>query len=121
MKILAITNTHFLNYTKNDLDFYQQNLSEKITPPDSFEIVESVERNLNDNNSTSQKNKMLMKIAKIFEDAGAFQTALDFYKNVKRDIPFENIKKQKDIDFDIQRVTEKIYKSNETNKKQEDL
>lgn len=109
MKILLFKNNYSLNYNKEDFDFYQQKISDRIAPADSVEIVQNVMKELEPNTSASEKNKMFFKIGKIFENAGSFQNAKSFYEKIKQNIPLDKTKKHQDIDFDIERVKDKTF------------
>lgn len=109
MKILSFKNNCFLNYNQNDLDFYKNRITEKISPPDSFEIVQSVIDELDSDNTQNNKNKILYKIGKTFENAGAYQNAKNFYEKIKQNTSYDKTKKHQDIDFDIERVIQKDF------------
>ena len=109
MEISFLKNNDSLNYTKDDFNFYQQRISDKIAPADSVEIVQKVIKELEPNISASDENKIFFKIGKIFENAGAFQNAGKFYEKIKQNIPQQKTKKHQDIDFDIERVIRKDF------------
>lgn len=112
MKILPFRNNYFLNNNKNNSDFYQTNISDKIAPADSVEIVQYVMDEFTPDETVAAKNKIFYKIGKIFENAGAYKNAQNFYEKIKQNIPYDKQKKHKDIDFDIERVTEKVFELN---------
>lgn len=93
---------NFKNKSYLNADFVRQN-----PPASDADVVDGVINELKNNGSDIKSNEMLYAVGKIYEKAGVFEIARDFYEKIKSNSQKSMTKDVKDIDFDIKRVKEK--------------
>lgn len=93
-----------LNF-KNNI-YAQSDFIKNTNIPDETTIIENVADALQENGSNLNKNDVLFSVGRIFEKAGSFDVAKNFYEKLKTS-PNLSRKEIDALEFDIRRVREK--------------
>ncbi len=93
-----------LNF-KNNI-YAQSDFIKNTSIPEETTIIENIADELQKDGSNIDKNDVLFSVGRIFEKAGAFEVAKNFYEKLKTS-PNLSKKETEALEFDIRRVSEK--------------